>query len=349
MQYLWVKINVCGTCLLSAKTTNIYTLEIYLLYGVSLLMGDREFCAVNIQLAIRAKPKAGIKVAVLQWAEFLYCTFVVISYSSVHSTASFSGESRGTGDSVQVSVSSRGSDSYLWLDSKQYLSRSRYRNCVRVRPPSSPGGPATLTLLATPQHNNNVVLCRATIRIGFDVLGSNISPTATLTVHGELVTTRFVKHFTVATDITNVLLLQTPSPWYGMLYSSLSTVWTSLGQFWTQLKQLFLILCVDWLMSTSSRTPTPSVCVTDSPSSWLLLMERWGEQPVDQILDFLRGQKVCMVHYILYMLLVTLLHCAGSTEEPHRIRESGENKSVGFKATVSNFIFGEIYTCTHAY
>ena len=59
---------------------------------------------------------------------------------------------------------------------------------VRVRPPSSHGGPATLTILATPQHNNSVVLCRATISNGFDMLGSNISTTATLTVHGELVT-----------------------------------------------------------------------------------------------------------------------------------------------------------------
>ena len=58
----------------------------------------------------------------------------------------------------------------------------------RARPPSSPGEPATLTILATPQHNNYVVLCRATISNGFDMLGSNISTTATLTVHGELVT-----------------------------------------------------------------------------------------------------------------------------------------------------------------
>ena len=52
---------------------------------------------------------------------------------------------------------------------------------------------------------------------------------------------------------------------------------------------------------------------------------------------------MCMVHSQ-HTLLVTLLHCAGSTEEPHRIRESGDNKSVGFKAIVSSFIVGEIYT-----
>ena len=45
-----------------------------------------------------------------------------------------------------------------------------------------------------------------------------------------------------------------------------------------------------------------------------------------------------MVHSNIYTLLVTILHCAGSIEERNRIRESGENKSVGFKATVSNFI-----------
>ena len=68
---------------------------------------------------------------------------------------------------------------------------------------------------------------------------------------------------------------------------------------------------------------------------------------MNQLLGSLRGQKVCMVHSnILYTLLVTLLHYAGSIEEPHHIRESGKNKSVWFKATVSYFIVGEIYTCT---
>ena len=59
---------------------------------------------------------------------------------------------------------------------------------------------------------------------------------------------------------------------------------------------------------------------------------------MNQLLGSLRGQKVCMVHSDIYTLLVTLLHCAGSTEEPHRIRKSGDNKSVEFKAIVSNFI-----------
>ncbi len=52
-----------------------------------------------------------------------------------------------------------------------------------------------------------------------------------------------------------------------------------------------------------------------------------------------------MVHSQHIHALVTHLHYAGSIEERHRIRESEENKSVGFKATVSNFIVGEIYTC----
>ena len=55
---------------------------------------------------------------------------------------------------------------------------------VRVRPPSSPGGPATLTILTTPQHNNSVQ-CVATIRNGIVTARSEISTTATLTVHGE--------------------------------------------------------------------------------------------------------------------------------------------------------------------
>ncbi len=59
---------------------------------------------------------------------------------------------------------------------------------VRVRPPSSPGGPATLTILATPQHNNSDVQCAAIVLDGIDIVRSEVSITATLTVYGELVT-----------------------------------------------------------------------------------------------------------------------------------------------------------------
>ncbi len=57
---------------------------------------------------------------------------------------------------------------------------------------------------------------------------------------------------------------------------------------------------------------------------------------MNQLLGSLRGQKACMVHSNIYTRC--LLHfyidkCAGRIEEPHRIRESGDNKSVGFKAT----------------
>ena len=59
---------------------------------------------------------------------------------------------------------------------------------IRVRRLSSPGGPTTLTILTTPQHNNSDVQCVATIRDGIVTVGSEVSTTATLTVHGELVT-----------------------------------------------------------------------------------------------------------------------------------------------------------------
>ncbi len=57
---------------------------------------------------------------------------------------------------------------------------------VRARRPSSSGGPATLTILASPQHNNSVVQCGATIRNGIVIVRSEASATAILTVHGEL-------------------------------------------------------------------------------------------------------------------------------------------------------------------
>ncbi len=59
---------------------------------------------------------------------------------------------------------------------------------VRDRRPSFPGEPATLIILATPQHNNSVVQCQPHIRNGTAIVRSEQSAIATLTVHGELVT-----------------------------------------------------------------------------------------------------------------------------------------------------------------
>ena len=59
---------------------------------------------------------------------------------------------------------------------------------VRARPPSSPGGSSTLTILATPQHNNSDVHCVAIVLDGIDIVRSGVSITVTLTVYGELVT-----------------------------------------------------------------------------------------------------------------------------------------------------------------
>ena len=56
---------------------------------------------------------------------------------------------------------------------------------VRARRPSSPGGTTTLTILTTPQHDNSVVQCLAVIRNGIFIVRSEVSITATLTVHGE--------------------------------------------------------------------------------------------------------------------------------------------------------------------
>ena len=57
-------------------------------------------------------------------------------------------------------------------------------NTVRARPPSSPGGSTTLTILATPQHNNSIVYCEVDIRNGSDRT-FEISSTASLVVRGE--------------------------------------------------------------------------------------------------------------------------------------------------------------------
>ncbi len=56
---------------------------------------------------------------------------------------------------------------------------------VRARPPSSLSGPTTLTIVATPQHDNFVIQCLAVIRKGIDLVRSEASATANLTVYSE--------------------------------------------------------------------------------------------------------------------------------------------------------------------
>ncbi len=71
---------------------------------------------------------------------------------------------------------------YDWAINNSLVSTDT--DTVRVRRPSSPGGPTTMTILATPQHNNSVVYCEADIRNGSDRT-FEISLTASLVVHGE--------------------------------------------------------------------------------------------------------------------------------------------------------------------
>ncbi len=75
--------------------------------------------------------------------------------------------------------------SYDWAINNTILGADT--ETVRARPPSSPGEPSTLTILATPQHNNSVVQCEAIVRNGIVFVRFEVSITATLTVHGELV------------------------------------------------------------------------------------------------------------------------------------------------------------------
>ena len=72
--------------------------------------------------------------------------------------------------------------SYHWFINNFFVGAET--ETVRVRRPLSPGGPATLTILATPQHNNSVVYCEAIIRNGSD-RAFEISSTASLVVRGE--------------------------------------------------------------------------------------------------------------------------------------------------------------------
>ena len=72
--------------------------------------------------------------------------------------------------------------SYDWFINNFFVGADT--ETVRVRRPSSPGGPTTLTIMATPQHNNSVVYCEAGIRSGPDHTFV-ISSTASRVVCGE--------------------------------------------------------------------------------------------------------------------------------------------------------------------
>ncbi len=76
--------------------------------------------------------------------------------------------------------------SYEWFINNSFVGTDS--DTVRVpRRPSSPGGPTTLIILATPQHNNSIIQCAAVIRNGFDRTFV-MSSTASLVVRGESIT-----------------------------------------------------------------------------------------------------------------------------------------------------------------
>ncbi|XP_064391332.1 uncharacterized protein LOC135339104 isoform X5 [Halichondria panicea] len=172
---------------------------------------------------------------------------------------------------------------------------------VRVRPPSSPGEPATLTILATPQHNNSVVQCRAATRNGFDIVRSELSITATLTVYA-----------TIITDVLNAT-------------NTITVMWNALP---------LTKYCVDINRTTLDSTQTvvlDSVCGLANEyiftySNPISMCDRFSftVTPTDGEMRGTTSEPNTGF----------FTRAEGSIEERHRIRESGDNKSVGFKATI---------------
>ncbi len=72
--------------------------------------------------------------------------------------------------------------SYDWFINNSFVGADT--ETVRVSLPSPPSGTSTLTILATPQHNNSIVCCEADIR---NASGRTfeISSTASLVIRGE--------------------------------------------------------------------------------------------------------------------------------------------------------------------
>ncbi|XP_064391314.1 uncharacterized protein LOC135339104 isoform X3 [Halichondria panicea] len=174
---------------------------------------------------------------------------------------------------------------------------------VRVRPPSSPGGPSRLIILATTQHNNSDVQCVARVLDGIDIVRSEISTTATLTVY--------------ATAITNVITAP----------NTITVTWNALP---------LTEYCVDITRTTLDSTETvvlDSVCGLANAyifmySNPISVCDRFSftVTPTDGEMRGTTSEPVTGF----------FTRAEGSIEERHRIHESGEIKSVWFKATIPN-------------
>ncbi|XP_064391406.1 uncharacterized protein LOC135339205 isoform X2 [Halichondria panicea] len=167
---------------------------------------------------------------------------------------------------------------------------------IRVRRLSSPG-PTTLTILTTPQHNNSDIQCQATIRNGIIIVRYEVSTTATLTVHG--------------TVITNVL----SAP------NTITVTWNALP---------FTNYCVDVNRTTLDLTETvvlDSLCGFTNEYIFMYsdnsVCARFTVTPID---GEMRGTTS--------ELCTGLFTRVEGSREQHRILETKRNKLVKFRATV---------------
>ncbi len=113
----------------------------------------------------------------------VYCTFVVFLTAQFTIQPLSVERAEGLEAVFRCRYQAEGfTDNYVWAINNIKVGADT--ETVRVRRPSSLGGPTTLTILATPQHNNSIVYCSAVIINGTDITLAD-SSTASLVVHGE--------------------------------------------------------------------------------------------------------------------------------------------------------------------
>ncbi len=183
---------------------------------------------------------------------------------------------------------------------------------VRARSPSFPGGPATLTILATPQQNNSDLQCLVIIRNGIDLVRSEASATATLTVYSEFflyVIPLQINYYTVATDITDIL--SAPNTII-VMWSALPLTNYCVNIFRATLDSnetvVFDSVCGlanEYMFMYSNRSVCDRFSFTVTPTEGE--MRGTTSEPVAGFFQTARGVCACMVRIILLLHFVYIL------------------------------------------
>ncbi len=210
---------------------------------------------------------------------------------------------------------------------------------VRARPPSFPGGATTLTILATPQQNNSDVQCLTIFRNGTAIVRSEASATATLTVYSEffLYVNLQINHYTVATDITDIL--SAPNTII-VMWSALPLTNYCVNIFRATLDSnetvVFDSVCGlanEYMFMYSNRSVCDRFSFTVTPTEGE--MRGTTSKPDTGFFQTARGVCAWCESFLLLHFVYNYILCIVGSGERYLIHENGETKSIEFRIEAS--------------